>query len=1219
VANQFQLNGGSPAKQTRYTGLWNASWTSGLYTNRSPLREGPVTRQEARYIGARNDCFWDGSNIEISQKLTPIRRPGNSQYNTSTFSAIDAFYEFRLFNTNTETIKVMADTASTLYDATGPSSKIAVWSKSAGAGQTYMQYVANNLYFGNGVDLKKWIQNPVGWLASNKYTVDGMETFIIDPNGNLQQLTQCVIPVTYIQISSNVLTVTFDRTVTNYLTSGLNINFQNLVHATFLNDYDPKNQLITISTVSGNQVTASFVYNNYANTADTGTCYVVEGGTPYSGSTQPTWNTSVMGTTTDNVCLWTNRGSPLENFGIVGPTQEALTVKVNTNSQSWADTTYYSTLDAIIDDNGNLQKVTTGGKSGYYGSGNHPTWATTLGATTPDGTVVWTVSKVGLWNPSTPNTTTWQPNTSYTNGALITATPTGGVPCVFQLEDFAAAQISGNVTAYLWSCANNTGAFAQTYPLSTGSATASATGNSLIFNYPDGSGSDQTAGPLQWATLNSSGTITGRTTPFPSYRNNYDMVVMANLEIPEAGDYTISITHKDGMIWGIGNAATYVSGPTNDPYKNTVTAVMGYKVIGGNNNTINGDAQTEDFVVNCPDAGTYPIEIDYAYWYHSSQRLVVKVNGINPVPGTISTTRTSGPSAPTWPDFSTAYTPGYALATETSGQLVWANIGNVSDFSWTTKTYYITNSSSGIIDSSGYSELPFESGTTSNNAPTFTKTLNGITSDNPNLIWINKGKASTTAAGNLKTSAGGWQYCIALVNTLTDTVSNAGPVTTITGSFVGASSVSISGGLQTSSAIDPQADYVAIFRTKDGGGTYYLIPSTYNQNTVYTLPLSEYLANGYTDTTVDADLNFLISPALSEENTPPGDVGTGSQGMINFTYHLSRLFGSVGNVVYWSSGPDAPVGNGNEGWPPDNSFTFPSLVKRIVPTSIGALVFTVSDVYLIAGKATSASPLFPIPYVLGLGLLSYNALSLNGTLIYLLSADNQFVELNPHSGVTQLGNPIGDKLQAWDPSTAYVTWHVSGSRDQAIYVSDGSTGWYRLMTTPSPETGQTWSPFATIQGGCKAVQSIEVSPGVTKLLLGPTSSGPILQRDYSVYTDNGTAYTAFGTIGSIVLAHPGQLAELVFVTLDSTAVGSHPTVGVLVEEISGTFETISNPNPDPTQLPASSTIYGDRFYFSETQQPAICRHLQIKFSWPAENYANELLTMTLYGGYAEEL
>jgi len=1208
--NQFQMAGSQSSKPTKYVPVYNSIFTSGLWSNRSPLREGPVTRMEQRYIGARNDCFIDGSNIEISQKLTCIRRPGSSVYNSNTFSAIDYFYSFRLFNTNTETIKVMADTASTLYDATG-SNQIAVWSKSAGAGQTYMQYVANTLYFGNGVDLKKWVQNPVGWQANTKYTVAGMNTFVVDSNGNLQQLIQCAMPVSSIQISGDVLTVQFSESVTNYVTTGLNINFSGLTGATFLNQYNPQNQVITISNVSGNTIQAPFVYPDYGPTSDTGTCYVVDGGTPYSGATQPTWNVTVGGTTTDNVNLWVNRGSPLENFGIAGPTQQSMSVKVNTNASSWADTTYYSPLDSIIDSNGNLQKVTTGGKSGYYGAGGHPTWANTLNATTTDGTVTWTCKQVGLWNPSTPNVTTWQPNTSYTNGALVTATPTNGVPSVYQLEPFAATQISGNVTAYLFTgtSTGNVTRFNHSYPLSTGSALASATGNSFLFDPPNTSAAG--ANPVQWATLDSSGNTTGYTTPFPSYKNTYDLVVLGNLVFPEAGNYTINITHKDGMFWGMGGGATYVSGPKNDPNNNTVTAVQGYPVLGGTNTNAGGSTLSENFVVNIPTAGTYPLEIDYDYWYHSGQVLTLTVNGVNPVPGTISTTRVSGASAPTWQPFSSTFAPSYALTTETSGQLVWANIGPVTDFAWNTKTNYITNGSAGIVDANGYLEVPFESGTTSTIAPTFTKTLNGLTADNPNLSWINNGKALVPPAGNISTSAGGWSYCIALVNTLTDTVSVAGPTTTSTGSFVGASGVSLGGGLP--SVIDSQADYVAIFRTKDGGATYYLIPSTYNQNTPYTLPLSTYLESGYTDTTADADLNFLISPSLASENTPP------PSGAINFTYHLNRLFASVGNVVYWSTGPDTPSGNGNEGWDPTNSFTFPSLVKRLVPTSIGLLVFTVSDIYIIAGKGTASSPFFATPYVEGLGLLSYNALDMNGTLIYFLTSDGQFVQLNPHAGVNQVGVAIGDKLQNFNPASAYVTWHVAGTQDQAVYVSDGATGWYRLMTTPAPESGETWSPFATIQGGCQAVQSVEVTPGVHKLLIGPASSGPILQRDYSVHTDNGTPYSAYGTIGNIVLAQPGQLAELIFVTLDSMAVGSHPTVGVLIDEISGPFETISTFVPDPTQLPASSTLYNDRFYFSETQQPAVCRHLQLKFSWPAENYANELLAMTIFGGDTGEL
>jgi hypothetical protein len=52
----------------------------------------------------------------------------------------------------------------------------------------------------------------------------------------------------------------------------------------------------------------------------------------------------------------------------------------------WAGTTVFSVADKIIDSNGNLQTVSTGGTS----SGSAPTWSQVAGATTSDGSVVWT-------------------------------------------------------------------------------------------------------------------------------------------------------------------------------------------------------------------------------------------------------------------------------------------------------------------------------------------------------------------------------------------------------------------------------------------------------------------------------------------------------------------------------------------------------------------------------------------------------------------------------------------------------------------------------------------------------------------------------------------------------------------------------------------------------------------------------------------------------------
>jgi hypothetical protein len=102
----------------------------------------------------------------------------------------------------------------------------------------------------------------------------------------------------------------------------------------------------------------------------------------------------------------------------------------------------------------------------------------------------------------------------------------------------------------------------------------------------------------------------------------------------------------------------------------------------------------------------------------------------------------------------------------------------------------------------------------------------------------------------------------------------------------------------------------------------------------------------------------------------------------------------------------------------------------------------------------------------------------------LLTSDGQFLAITTDGGVSELGFPIGDLLEKFNPATAYVSWHVDGSKDKAIYVSDGTTGWYRCNPTSTPETGLVWSPFAAITGGCSAVQSIEVSPGVHRLLVG---------------------------------------------------------------------------------------------------------------------------------------
>jgi hypothetical protein len=310
----------------------------------------------------------------------------------------------------------------------------------------------------------------------------------------------------------------------------------------------------------------------------------------------------------------------------------------------------------------------------------------------------------------------------------------------------------------------------------------------------------------------------------------------------------------------------------------------------------------------------------------------------------------------------------------------------------------------------------------------------------------------------------------------------------------------------------------------------------------------------------------------------------------------------------------------------------------------GLLVITTAHTYIILGTGTATNPYLPPRLYMGnVGVLSYDEIETVGSTLYAFTNKKKAISFDPSAGYTEIGFPIGDQFlkvttggistALYTPGNCFVTWYEGDSTDTALYVSDGAVGWFRFSPVSPPESGSLWSPRAAIVGGTSAVQSIEVTTGITKLLIGPPvgTPGPILMRNSSVNTDVvagvATSYPAWDVKGSIGLCESGEVAEIAHIGLKSTAVGARPTVSLLLDEIQAgvtvdgvttAFDPLSITSEDPPTLDPSVTMYSDRYSALQNGICPKCENFQLKVDYGTQAFPDELLKFAVYGAKFEE-
>lgn len=455
----------------------------------------------------------------------------------------------------------------------------------------------------------------------------------------------------------------------------------------------------------------------------------------------------------------------------------------------------------------------------------------------------------------------------------------------------------------------------------------------------------------------------------------------------------------------------------------------------------------------------------------------------------------------------------------------------------------------------------------------------------PAKTW---GITAPTVTPTLAVAAGatsiriGWRYVYVYRDNSDQHLSSSSPPSISTGPQVTPVTVTV-----TATGTDQtRVTNIDFYRTKDGGSTLFFLA---------TVPNPGNTTIAYADSTIDDDLNTaLISPSEHSNDPPPIELE-------NIVYHALRIWGISGNNVVATGNTIDGLVNGiaEECFPPYMTFKF-TTPKALKPTSEGLLVFTqIGITYLIRG--TSRFDFDVKPIYENVSLLSADCVAKDGDIIYVFTSTRQILQFG--DGVKDLGAPLKRfDLQDFDPRHSYLVVLRNGV-NTIVYLSNNNNKMFAYDLSIG-----TWSTVWQPDGSVittGAIGSVQTRVGERNLLIGPVDGfeGYVWKLNDTITNNDGIAYPCHIVLGSFIVAEQNEMASLEYLSTEATHL---PQVGVLIQEIVGTPETILSTTNNPPILDPTTSLISTTHYPQTLTKPWACRHFQTKISWEALDEEAEL-------------